>query len=157
MYNKVIILGNLSKDIELRYSPGGSAIVNTAIATTRKFKGVDGTQKEEVLFIDVTFFGRTAESVNQYLHKGSKILIDGRLKLEQWTDQQGQSRSKHKVDVESFQMLDSKPTDGQSAAKHDNEAPPQRAAHQNETQTKYKPNPHHPTPEFPEMSDQIPF
>ena len=133
MYNKVIILGNLSKDIALRYSPGGSAIANTAIATTRKFKGADDTQKEEVLFIDVTFFGRTAESVNQYLHKGSKILIDGRLKLEQWTDQQGQNRSKHKVDVESFQMLDSKPTDGQSAAKHDN-ASPQRAAtqpHQN--------------------------
>lgn len=67
MYNKIILQGNLSKDIEIRYSQGGSAIANTAIATTRKFKSQDGTQKEEVLFVDVTFFGRTAEIANQYL------------------------------------------------------------------------------------------
>lgn len=67
MYNKIILQGNLSKDIEIRYSQGGSAIANTAIATTRKFKAQDSTQKEEVLFVDVTFFGRTAEIANQYL------------------------------------------------------------------------------------------
>ncbi len=112
MYNKVIIAGNLSKDIEIRYTQGGSAIANTAIATTRKFKGADGTQKEEVLFIDITFFGRTAEVANQYLRKGSKVLIDGRLKLDQWSDQQNNKRSKHSISVENLQMLDSKSTDG---------------------------------------------
>ena len=108
MYNKVIIAGHLSKDIEIRYTQSGSAIANTAIASSRKFKGADGQQKEEVLFVDLTFFGRTAEIVNQYLRKGSKVLVDGRLKLDQWTDQQGNKRSRHKVDVESVQMLDGK-------------------------------------------------
>lgn len=164
MYNKIIIAGNLSRDIEIRYTPGGSAIANTAIATTRKFKAADGTQKEEVLFIDVTFFGRTAEIANQYLRKGSKVLLDGRLKLEQWTAQDGSNRSKHSISVESLQMLDSKPTDGQSTAKHDNaHEASQRAAtqpHQNETQyhDKLEQQLHH-NPSFPDMEqdDEIPF
>ena len=108
MYNKIIIAGNLSKDIEIRYSQRDSAIANTAIATTRKFKGADGQQKKEVLIVDITFFGRTAEVANQYLRKGSKILLDGRLKLDQWTAQDGTKRSKHSISVESLQMLDSK-------------------------------------------------
>ena len=110
MYNKIIIAGNLTRDIEIRYSQGGSAIGNTGIATTRKFKSQSGEQKEEVLFVDLTFFGRSAEIANQYLRKGSKILVDGRLKLDQWEDSQtGQKRSKHSVTVENMQMLDSKP------------------------------------------------
>ena len=155
MYNKIIIAGHLSKDIEIRYSQSGSAIANTAIATTRKFKGTDGTQKEEVLFIDITFFGRTAEIVNQYLHKGSKVLIEGRLKLEQWTDKQGQKRSKHKVDAESVQMLDSKPsTESTAASPRPHQAPAQEAytaPPRNEEETQY--------PQIPDMdeSDEIPF
>jgi len=72
MYNKVILAGNLTRDVEVRYTPSGSAIGSTAIATSRKFKSATGEQKEEVLFIDLTFFGRTAEIANQYLRKGSK-------------------------------------------------------------------------------------
>ncbi len=141
MYNKIILLGNLSKDIEIRYSQSGSAIANTAIATTRKFKSQDGTQKEEVLFVDVTFFGRSAEVANQYLRKGSKVLLDGRLKLDQWTAQDGSKRSKHSVSVESMQMLDSK-ADGQSAV-------PSPQPHQAPTQA----------PQLPDMGedDEIPF
>jgi len=105
MFNKVIMVGNLTRDIELRYLPTGSAVANTAIATNRKFKKQDGSQGEEVCFIDVTFFGRTAEIVNQYLRKGSKVLIEGRLKLDQWTDQNGGKRSKHSIVAESMQML----------------------------------------------------
>ncbi len=108
MYNKIILAGNLTRDIEIKYTPGGSAIGNTAIATSRKFKAQDGTQKEEILFIDITFFGRTAEIANQYLRKGSKVLVDGRLKLDQWTAQDGSKRSKHSVTVENLQMLGSK-------------------------------------------------
>jgi len=113
MYNKIILAGHLSKDIEIRYTQSGSAIANTAIASTRKFKGADGMQKEEVLFVDVTFFGRSAEIANQYLRKGSKVLLDGRLKLDQWTDKQGQKRSKHSVSIENITMLDTK-SNGQS-------------------------------------------
>ena len=108
MYNKIILAGNLTRDIEIKYTQSGSAIGNTAIATSRKFKSATGEQKEEVLFIDLTFFGRTAEIANQYLRKGSKVLVDGRLKLDQWTAQDGSKRSKHSVTVENLQMLGSK-------------------------------------------------
>lgn len=105
MYNKIILAGNLTRDIEIRYTQSGTAIGNTAIATTRKFKGTDGKQKEEVLFVDITFFGRSAEIANQYLSKGSKILVDGRLKLDQWNAEDGSKRSKHSVTVEQLTML----------------------------------------------------
>jgi single-strand DNA-binding protein len=74
----------------------------------RKFKSATGEQKEETMFIDITFFGRTAEIANQYLRKGSKVLVDGRLKLDQWTAQDGSKRSKHSITVENLQMLGSR-------------------------------------------------
>ena len=107
MYNKIVLVGNLTKDIELRYSQSGMAIAKTSIATSRKFTS-NGEKKEEVMFVDLTFFGRSAEVANQYLRKGSKCLIDGRLQFDQWVDQNGGKRSKHSVAVESMQMLDSK-------------------------------------------------
>ena len=107
MFNKVILVGNLTRDIELRYSQNGSAIAKSAIATSRKFT-VNGEKREEVCFIDITFFGRSGEIANQYLRKGSKILVEGRLTFEQWVDQNGGKRSKHSVTVESMQMLDSR-------------------------------------------------
>ncbi len=105
MFNKVILVGNLTRDIEMRNTPTGLAIANTAIATSRKFKSSTGEQKEETCFVDIAFFGRTAEIAHQYLRKGSKVLVDGRLKLDQWTDANGQKRSKHSVTVETMQML----------------------------------------------------
>ena len=107
MYNKVILGGNLTRDIELRYSQSGMGIANTAIATSRKFTS-NGEKKEEVCFVDITFFARSAEIANQYLRKGSKILVEGRLNFDQWVDQNGQKRSKHSIVVETMQMLDSK-------------------------------------------------
>ena len=105
MFNKVILAGNLTRDIELRNTPNGLAVANTGIACNRKFKSQTGESKEEVLFLDITFFGRTAEIANQYLKRGSKVLVDGRLKLDQWTDQNGQKRSKHSLVVETMKML----------------------------------------------------
>jgi single-strand DNA-binding protein len=108
MYNKIILVGNLTRDIELKYTQGGMAISKTAIATSRKYKLNTDEQKEEVCFVDITFFARSAEVANQYLHKGSKILVEGRLQFEQWVDQNGQKRSKHSVTVDIMQMLGSK-------------------------------------------------
>jgi len=108
MYNKIILVGNLTRDIEIKFSQAGMAIAKSAIATSRKFKSNNGEQKEEVCFVDITFFGRSAEIANQYLRKGSKILVEGRLILEQWTDQNGQKRSKHGVTVDVMQMLDNR-------------------------------------------------
>jgi single-strand DNA-binding protein len=105
MFNRVILVGNLTRDLELRYSPSGLAIGKTGIATNRNYKTQNGESKDEVMFIDITFFGRTAEIANQYLKKGSKVLVEGRLILEQWTDQSGGKRSKHSITVESMKML----------------------------------------------------
>lgn len=108
MFNKVILVGNLTRDVEIRFSQGGLGIAKTGLATNRRFKSNTGEQKEEVCFIDITFFGRSAEVANQYLRKGSKILVEGRLQFEQWNDQNRQKRSKHSVIAETMQMLDSK-------------------------------------------------
>ena len=112
MYNKITLMGNLTRDIELRYSQSGSAIGSTGLAVNRKWKTNTGEQKEEVMFIDITFFGRTAEIANQYLRKGRQVLVDGRLSLEQWTAQDGTKRSKHAVIVESLQMIGGKDDQG---------------------------------------------
>lgn len=112
MYNKVTMVGNLTRDVELKYLPTGSALGKTAIATTYSYKSQTGEKKEEVCFIDLTFFGRSAEVANQYLKKGSKVLVEGRLIFEQWTAQDGSNRSRHTLRVEEMKMLDSKPQSG---------------------------------------------
>lgn len=105
MFNKIILVGNLTRDVEIKFTSSSLAVANTGIATNKKFKNQMGEEREEVMFIDITFFGRTAEIANQYLKKGSKVLVDGRLKLDQWTDSTGQKRSKHSLAVESMTML----------------------------------------------------
>ena len=105
MYTKTIIAGNITRDIQMRFTQKGTAIASTAIASTHKFKGQNGEPKEEVLFLDITFFGRTGEVANQYLRKGSKVLVDGRLKFDQWTAQDGSKRSRHSLVVETLTML----------------------------------------------------
>ena len=104
MFNRIVLVGNLTKDIELRYTQGGAAIGSSGIAVTRKFS-VNGEKREETCFIDITFFGKQAEIANQYLNKGSKLLVEGRLKFDQWTDNNGNNRSKHTVAVENMTML----------------------------------------------------
>ncbi|MDE7255254.1 MAG: single-stranded DNA-binding protein [Helicobacter sp.] len=118
MYNRIILVGNLTRDVELRYLPSGSAVARIGLATNRRFKKQDGSMDDEVCFVDVSLFGRTAEVANQYLKKGSKVLIEGRLVLESWVDQSGQKRSKHSVRADSMQMMDSK---GSSPAAYDDD------------------------------------
>ena len=105
MFNKVILVGNLTRDVELRYLPSGAALARLGLATNRRYKKQDGTQAEEVCYIDANLFGRTAEVANQYLKKGSQVLIEGRLVLESWTDNTGTKRSKHSIAAENMQML----------------------------------------------------
>ena len=108
MYNRVVLLGNLTRDIELRYTQNGTAIAKTGIATNRRYKTQAGEQKDEVCFIDITLFGRAAEIANQYLSKGRKVLVEGRLIYEQWVDASGQKRSKHSIAVDDLQMIGSR-------------------------------------------------
>jgi single-strand DNA-binding protein len=155
MYNKVILVGNLTRDIELRYSQNGSAIAKTAIATSHKFT-VNGEKKEETCFVDITFFGRSGEVANQYLRKGSKILVEGRLSFEQWVDQtNGQKRSKHSVIVESMQMLDTRQGGGDQGYEEQGgySAPAPSAQRTPER----KPMPKNNLPEIDINEDEIPF
>ncbi|WP_428024233.1 single-stranded DNA-binding protein [Arcobacter sp.] len=108
MYNKVVMIGNLTRDIELRYLPSGAAVAKGAIATSYSYKTSTGEKKDEVCFLDFNIFNRSAEVANQYLRKGSKVLLEGRLVFEQWTAQDGTSRSKHSLRVDNMKMLDTK-------------------------------------------------
>ena len=109
MYNKVILVGNLTRNVELKYTPSGTAIAKFGLATNRTYKDtMSGENKQEVMFIDITVFGRSAEVANQYLSKGKKVLIEGRLVLDQWVDASGQKRSKHSIVAEKVQFMDNK-------------------------------------------------
>ena len=107
MYNRVILLGNLTWDVELKYSQSGTAIAKFGLATNKKFKNSATNEiKEETMYIDITVFGKSAEVANLYLRKGKKILVEGRLVFEQWFDSSGQKRSKHSIVAESIKFLD---------------------------------------------------
>jgi len=107
-FNKVLLLGNLTRDVELRHLPSGSAVANIGIAVNRRFRTQDGEDREETTFVDCEAYGRTAEVLSQYLSKGRPIFIEGRLRLDQWQDKDGSNRSKLKVVIENFQFVDSR-------------------------------------------------
>ena len=109
------MIGNLTRDIELKYIPSGAAIAKGAIATSHKYKTQTGEQKEEVCFLDFNVFGKQAEVLNQYVRKGSKVMLEGRLVFEQWTAQDGSNRSRHSLRVENFKFLDSKGDNAQGS------------------------------------------
>lgn len=105
-FNKVILAGNLTRDPELRYTPKGTAVAKLSLAVNRRFKGEDGQQREEVTYVDIDAFGKQAETISQHLKKGGGILVEGRLKLDQWDDKQtGQKRSRLGVILEGFTFL----------------------------------------------------
>lgn len=107
-FNKVILVGNLTRDPELRYLPSGIAIAKISLAVNRKWRSETGERKEEVSFVEVDVFGKRAETIGQYFQKGSPILIEGRLRQDRWEDKNtGQNRSKLVVVLESFGFLDS--------------------------------------------------
>src|SRR4051795_11671731 len=105
-FNKVILLGNLTRDPEVRYTPKGTAVTELGMAVNRVYTAENGEKREDTTFVDVTFWGRTAEIAGEYLKKGRPIFIEGRLQLDTWDDKQsGQKRSKLKVIGENMQML----------------------------------------------------
>jgi single stranded DNA-binding protein (ssb) len=145
-FNKVILLGNLTRDPEVRYTPKGSAVADLGIAVNRQYTLDSGEKREEVTFIDVTFWGRTAEVAGEYLKKGRPVFIEGRLQLDTWDDKQsGQKRSKLKVIGETMQMLGSRGAAGDSADEGD------RASRSAKPAAPPKPAPAEPD------DDEIPF
>ncbi len=105
-FNKVILIGNLTRDPEMKYTPKGTAVARLGLAVNRRYTTETGEAKEEVTFIDIDAWGKQAEVIAQYCRKGRPLMIEGRLKLDQWDDKQtGQKQSKLRVVLESFQFL----------------------------------------------------
>jgi single-strand DNA-binding protein len=103
-FNKVILMGNLTRDPELRYTPSGSAVANFGLAVNRKYKQ-DDELKEDTCFVDIAVFGRQAETCSEYLNKGSLVLIDGRLNYRKWETEDGQTRNKLDVVANNVQFM----------------------------------------------------
>jgi single-strand DNA-binding protein len=112
-FNKVILAGNLTRDPQLKYLPSQMAVVEFGLAMNRKWRTAEGQDREEVCFVDCSAFGKTGEVINQYCTKGKPLLVEGRLKLDQWEDKQGGGkRSRLTVVVENFTLLSAGPGDG---------------------------------------------
>lgn len=116
-FNKVILLGNLTRDIELKAIAGGQSVARIGLAVNRRYRTKEGEDREETTFVDCEAWGRTAEVMNQYLRKGQPVFIEGRLKLDQWEDKEGQKRSQLRVVVENFQFVGAK--DGGGSRRQD--------------------------------------
>jgi single-strand DNA-binding protein len=121
-YNRVILVGNLTRDPELRYIPSGTAVSEIGLAVNDRVKK-DGQWVDETTFVDVTLWARTAEIANEYLSKGSSVLIEGRLKLDSWESNDGQKRSKLRVIADRMQMLGGRGGNRETASISDAEAP----------------------------------
>jgi len=138
--NKVMLMGNLTRDPEVKYTPKGTAVGNLSIAINDSYKAQDGTIKETVTYVDIEVWGRQAENCKQYLVKGRPIFVEGKLKLEQW-EQEGQKRSRLKVNAERVQFLGSQGGGG-GRSQEDRQPPPER---------------HSPEQQPPPSDDDIPF
>ena len=148
-FNKVILVGNLTRDPELRYTPKGTAVARLGLAVNRQWKTDAGEAREEVTFIDIDAFGRQAEVIGQYCKKGKPLMIEGRLKYEQWDDKQtNQKRSKLLVVLETFQFLG----DGNRAG---GEGAPAAPAARRPAASGEAPPP--PDSEGPPLDDDVPF
>jgi len=149
-FNKVILMGNLTRDPELRYTPKGTAIARIGLAVNRVWRTESGEQKEEVTFVDIDAFGKTAETISQYMKKGSPILVEGRLRLHTWEDKQtNQKQSKLRVDLETFKFVG--PAQGREGGA--TEVSRTRPA----TPPPANVAPGEPAPEEPPSEDDVPF
>ncbi|MBD8532058.1 MULTISPECIES: single-stranded DNA-binding protein [unclassified Massilia] len=163
--NKVIIVGNLGRDPEIRYMPSGDAIANIAVATSFKSKDRNtGEQKELTEWHRISFFGRLAEIVGQYLKKGSSVYVEGRLQTRKYTDKDGIERYATDIVAENMQMLGGRAGMGGDAGgmgmddSGGYDAPPQRQApRQAPPAPAARPQPQRPAPNFSDMDDDIPF
>jgi len=112
-FNKVLLVGNLTRDPELKSTPSNQSVAQIGLAVNRNYQTKDGEKREETTFVDCEAWGRTAEVMCQYLEKGRPVLVEGRLKLDQWQDKDGNNRSKLKVVIENFQFLGGRGEGGQ--------------------------------------------
>ena len=155
--NKVMLIGNLTRDPELRHTPKGTAVTELGLAVNRVWYDDNKQKQEETTFVDVTFWGRQAESIQQYLTKGRPIFVEGRLQLDSWDDKEtGKKRSKLRVIGESFQFIDSKPGGGGNSGGDYSERPQQSSSAPQQRSGPPQGGSAAPTDDFQE-DDDIPF
>lgn len=150
-FNKVMLMGNLTRDPELRYTPGGTPVAKFGLAVNRRYRKQDGEQGEETCFVDITAFGRQAEVVSEYLSKGRPVFVEGRLHHESWETQEGQKRTKLSVTLEAFQFLGGRNQDG------DGSAPRQPRPPKSEPRPPQESQDDGPAPDDDFIDDDIPF
>jgi single-strand DNA-binding protein len=152
-YNKVILMGNLTRDPEIKYLPKGTAVAEIGLAVNRQYSTDSGEKREEVTFIDITLFGRTAEIVGQYCKKGRPLLVEGRLQLDSWDDKQtGQKRSKLKVVGENIQLLGGRESGGDGGGEERDSRPASAPVRRPSA-----PPPRSQDPDLDQDTDDIPF
>ncbi len=120
--NKVFLMGNLTRDVELKKTPSNMSVANVGLAVNRQYR-VNDENREETTFVDCEAWGRTAEVMGQYLRKGRPVFVEGRLKLDQWQDRDGNNRSKLKVVIDNFQFVDSRSGEGGGGGGNSNSQP----------------------------------
>ncbi|HEY2123185.1 MAG TPA: single-stranded DNA-binding protein [Chthoniobacterales bacterium] len=152
--NRVLLIGNLTRDPDLRYTPKGTAVTEIGLAVSRIYSGEDGERKEETTFVDVTLWARLAEIAGQYLKKGRPVFIEGRLQLDTWDDKQtGQKRSKLRVVAENIQLLGSRQEGEPPASSSSASAPPRRTSGTAAPPARSEPR----DPDLDAEPDDIPF
>jgi len=125
-FNKVILMGNLTKDPEVRYLPSGVAVCDLSLAMNETFKNKAGEQVEQTCYVDIVVWARQAETCGEYLRKGSQALVEGRLQLDKWESKEGESRSKLRVRADRVQFLGSPRGEGRGQREDDREPPAER-------------------------------
>lgn len=123
-FNRIILVGNLTRDPQLSYTGANTAVCKFGIATNHKWRDKEGATREEVCFVDCTIFGRAGETFNQYMSKGRSVLVEGRLRFDQWTSPEGEKKSKHEVIVDNFTFLGGGRGDGGEAGGRRTDAEP---------------------------------
>lgn len=138
-FNKVILMGNLTRDPETRVTASGLTICKLGLATSRVFSTKDGERREETTFVDIDAFGKQAEVITKYMRKGRPLMVEGRLKLDQWETNDGQKRSKLGVVLENFQFIGSRDDNDSgssgSGGGYEQSSPPKRASQSNSANT----------------------
>jgi len=152
-YNKVILMGNLTRDPELKYLPSGMGVANFGLAVNRTYTDrQSGEKKDEVCFVDLEAWGKTAETMNEYLQKGKAVLVEGRLRHRTWETDDGQRRSKHEVVVDQFRFVDSRQDSGEEGATYRQSSPSASASQASDERSVSQAS-----DERPVTDDDIPF
>lgn len=151
--NKVILVGNLGNDPEVRYTPAGAAVTTISVATTESWKDKEGNRQEKTEWHRVVFFGRLAEIAGEYLRKGSQVYIEGKLRTNKWQDQSGQDRYTTEILANELQMLGGRGGDSNQGGFGGGQSMPSapKANNQNQQQN------NNPAPNFDDFDDEIPF